>query len=134
MSALEVVEIKAFVPARDFVQSQQFYRDLGFTIASVSGGVAYFHHGPSAFLLQDFYVEALAHNLQMHLLVTDAQAWHDHAESLDLPTRYGVRAPTELVDQPWGMRDFSVFDPCGVCWRIAQNIPGFQPIGRTTAE
>jgi hypothetical protein len=33
LDALNAVEIKAFVPARDFVLSKQFYEDLGFTIA-----------------------------------------------------------------------------------------------------
>jgi uncharacterized glyoxalase superfamily protein PhnB len=130
MSTLAVQEIKAFVPSRDFAQSRQFYRALGFTQASEGGGVAYFHHGHSAFLLQDFYEPTLASMLQMHLQVLDVQAWFDHVQQLDLPTRYGVRAPTPLQDQPWGMRDFSLFDPCGVCWRIGQNIPGFQPVGR----
>lgn len=135
MNPLAVVEIKAFVPARDFAQSQQFYRDLGFTMASVGGGVAYFHLGGTAsFLLQDFYVAELADNLQMHLQVADARAWYSHIASLDLPTRYGVRAPTPLVDQPWGMRDFALADPSGVCWRIAQNIPGFQPLGRVSVS
>jgi uncharacterized glyoxalase superfamily protein PhnB len=26
-------------------------------------------------------------------------------------------------DQPWAMRDFTLFDPSGVLWRVAQNIP-----------
>ena len=44
MANLRVVELKAFVPATDYARSTQFYRDLGFTMAS-EGGVAYFHAG-----------------------------------------------------------------------------------------
>jgi hypothetical protein len=33
MKDMGVVEIKAFVAARDFAQSKQFYEDLGFAIA-----------------------------------------------------------------------------------------------------
>jgi hypothetical protein len=40
---LQVTEIKAFVPSKDFELSEQFYRDIGFTMASEGGGVAYFH-------------------------------------------------------------------------------------------
>jgi uncharacterized glyoxalase superfamily protein PhnB len=29
---------------------------------------------------------------------------------------------SELVQQPWHMRDFTQSDPSGVLWRIAQNI------------
>jgi hypothetical protein len=43
MSNLNVTEIKAFVPAKDFELSKQFYNDIGLTIASEGGGVAYFH-------------------------------------------------------------------------------------------
>jgi hypothetical protein len=46
---LTPVEIKAFVPARDYALSKQFYADMGFTMASDGGGVAYFHRGHVAF-------------------------------------------------------------------------------------
>ncbi|NBA14010.1 glyoxalase, partial [Aeromonas caviae] len=29
---------------------------------------------------------------------------------------------TELVTQPWRMKEFCLYDPSGVLWRIAQNI------------
>ena len=66
MPNLSTVEIKAFIPARDFEVSKRFYQAIGFTLASD----------------------------------TD-----------------------EPANQPWAMRDFTLFDPSGVFWRIAQNIP-----------
>jgi len=51
---LSCVEIKAFVPARDFALSLEFYQALGFKLASVFDGIAYLHCGESSFLLQDF--------------------------------------------------------------------------------
>ena len=120
MPNLRVTEVKAFVPARDFELSKQFYRDLGFTMASEGGGVAYFHHGHASFLLQDFFEPALASNLQMHLLVEDVQAWRDELIARDIAGRYGVKIGP-LVDQPWRMRDFFLYDPSGVLWLIAQN-------------
>ena len=51
---LRVTEIKAFVPAKDFERSKKYYRDIGFTLASEGGGVAYFHVGNASFLLQAF--------------------------------------------------------------------------------
>lgn len=120
---LRSVEIKAFVPAKDYALSQRFYQELGFIRASEGGGIAYFHHGDHcAFLLQDWYVQAFAENLQMHLLVEDVQAWYDRVHASGLAERYGVRL-TPPVKQPWAMIDFTLADPAGVCWRIAQNIP-----------
>jgi catechol 2,3-dioxygenase-like lactoylglutathione lyase family enzyme len=117
---LDVVEIKAFVPAKDFALSQAFYQALGFTLASVSDGIAYFHCGESSFLLQDFHVPEHTANFQMHLLVADVDAWH--ARACEVAERFYVRVG-EPADRPWAMRDFALFDPSGVLWRIAQNIP-----------
>jgi hypothetical protein len=129
MSALRAVELKAFVPAKDFALSKRFYADLGFVQRSEGGGVAYFCVDHSAFLLQDFYEQALAENLAMHLLVPDVQAWRAHIDAQDLAGRYGVRI-TPVTAQPWGITDFTVTDPSGVCWHIGQNTPGFEPVGR----
>ena len=74
MSNLATIEIKAFVPAVDFDRSKQFYQDVGFTMASDEGGIAYFHHGNCSFLLQDFYEPVHAQNFMMHMLVEDIHA------------------------------------------------------------
>ena len=121
MPTLDVVEIKAFIPARDFDLSLRFYQDLGFTLSYADAEVAYLHHGDSAFLLQNFHVEELAKNLMMHLLVKDVDAWHRHVTQADVAGRYGVTVG-EVVLQPWRMRDFVLTDPSGVLWRIAQNV------------
>jgi catechol 2,3-dioxygenase-like lactoylglutathione lyase family enzyme len=123
MTNLAPIEIKSFVPARDFALVKQFYQDLGFTLASSGDDIAYFHHGDCSFLLQNFYVRDHANNFRMHLLVHDVEAWWRHVEAAGLAAKYGVRIePPE--DQPWGMRDFTITDPSGVLWRIAQNIGG----------
>jgi uncharacterized glyoxalase superfamily protein PhnB len=119
---LNALEIKAFIPAKDYELSKRFYQALGFTMASDEDDIAYFHHGNTSFLLQNFYVPELASNLQMHLLVEDVNAWYAHVCALGIEQTFGVKI-TEPEDQPWAMRDFVLFDPSGVMWRIAQNIP-----------
>jgi catechol 2,3-dioxygenase-like lactoylglutathione lyase family enzyme len=122
MSNMSIVEIKAFVPARDFALSKRFYADLGFTIAWSSDDLAYVRYGEASFLLQNFYVAEHADNFMMHLLVEDVDAWWRHVETQALASRYGVLAePPE--DRSWGLRDFPIADPTGVLWRIGQNIP-----------
>ena len=54
MHNLTTVEIKAFVPAKDFDLSKRFYQDLLFTVAWSSDGLAYMRHGNTSFLLQEF--------------------------------------------------------------------------------
>lgn len=118
---MESIEIKAFVPARDFELSKRFYTDLGFVIPWSSDDLAYLHAGNSSFLLQKFYCQEHAENFMMHLLVADVEQWWRHVQSTQLVERYGVRAsPPE--DRPWRIRDFVLVDPTGVLWRIGQNI------------
>ena len=119
---LAVVEIKAFVPAWDFEVSKAFYQAIRFTLASSAQGIAYFHCGNASFLLQDFHVRAHADNFQMHLLVESVDDWHQRIEAERIAERFNVKVGTP-EDRPWGMRDFTLFDPSGILWRVAQNIP-----------
>lgn len=119
---LKPVEIKAFVPARDFARSKAFYQALGFTMAWSDDDLAYLHLGECSFLLQNFHVPEHSGNFVMHLLVEDADEWHRHASGLDLPARFGARVG-ELKDQPWAMREFALWDPTGVLWLVAHHLP-----------
>lgn len=121
MANLRVTEIKAFVPSKNFEVSKQFYRDLGFTMASEGGSVAYFHFGHVSFLLQDFCAEGSAENFNMHILVEDVEAWWNHVQASGVVSKYGVKC-TDIEVQPWKMKDFCLSDPAGVQWRIGQNI------------
>lgn len=121
MPNLRVTEVKAFVPASDFALSKRFYQDLGFTMASEGGGVAYFHRDHASFLLQDFCFDEHVKNFMMHLLVENVDDWHKQITESGLAEKYRVEVgPVEV--QPWRMRDFTLFDPSGVLWRIAQNV------------
>lgn len=120
MPSLSVHEIKAFVPAKDFALSKQFYQDLGFTMASDGGGIAYFHFDDASFLLQDFCAANFAENFMMHLLVDDVDAWWQQVQASGIIEKYQVQC-TPVVLQAWRMRDFCLYDPSGVIWRIAQN-------------
>jgi uncharacterized glyoxalase superfamily protein PhnB len=121
MDNLKAVEIKAFVPARDFALAKQFYEDLGFTIAWSDADLAYVRCGDCSFLLQNFYNPEHARNFMMHMLVVDVDAWWRQVQSSQLAGKYGVHAAAP-EERPWGMRDFTIADPTGVLWRIAQNI------------
>jgi len=56
----------------------------------------------------------------MHLLVENVDAWHERAKAVAQRFNVMVGAPE---NQPWAMRDFTLYHPRGVLWRIAQNIP-----------
>ena len=56
-------------------------------------------------------------------------AWRAHVDQANLVGRHGA-CITPVVEQPWGITDFTLTDPSGLCWRIGQNTPGFTPVGR----
>lgn len=101
MDNLNIVEIKSFVPAKDFECSKRFYQAMGFEMASDSGGIAYFRKGHCAFLLQDFYQPEHSNNFMMHLLVEDAESWRNHLLNTRIITEFDTSI-SELVSQPWG--------------------------------
>ena len=55
--SLEAIEINAFVPARDFDLSLQFYPDLGFEAEVLPGSMVCLYVGKCSFLLQRFHVK-----------------------------------------------------------------------------
>ena len=120
-SGFGAVEIKAFVPAKDFALSKRFYEELGFEIPWSDDTLAYMRLGDTAFFLQNFYVTEHASNFMMHLIVQDVESWWARLQKADIAARYGVRTVAPQ-DQPWRQRDFVLCDPSGVLWRIAQNI------------
>ncbi len=117
---LNAVEIKAFVPTKDFLLSKSFYEALGFEIPWSDEDLAYVRHGETSFFLQNFYIAELANNFMMHMLVENVDDWRAHILASGVRERFGLKVG-ELVDQPWRMRDFHVWDPSGVLWTFAQN-------------
>jgi uncharacterized glyoxalase superfamily protein PhnB len=120
MANLKTVELKAFVPAKNYELSKRFYQDVGFELKSDGHGVAYFCFGDSSFLLQNFYVKEFAENLMLHLLVEDVDAWWAKLNEVGIAEKYGVKM-SPVKQQPWRMRDFTLHDPSGVLWRVGQN-------------
>ncbi|MDF1747203.1 MAG: hypothetical protein P1V19_26170, partial [Gimesia sp.] len=103
MEQLETIELKAFVPAKDFALSQRFYQDLGFQIPWKSEELAYLHFGDCTFLLQNFYEKALAENFMMHLSVKSVGSWWEHVQKQKIAEKYNVKV-TEPEQRPWKMR------------------------------
>jgi len=124
MNPGDAVDLKAFVPARDYELAKQFYRDLGFTLNWSSDSIAEFQVGAFRFLLQPFYVADHAANFMMSLTVDDADAWWRHIEEIGLTKSYpGIMAKPPAL-QPWGLRVLYLTDPTGVLWHISDRRTG----------
>lgn len=121
MGTLRVRDLKCFVPARDYALSKRFYRDLGFAETWGNDEVCEFELGGYRFLLQNYYVKALAENFMMHLMVDDADRWWEHIQADGLVERYGLHMARAPELQPWGLRVLYLTDPTGVLWHIADD-------------
>jgi uncharacterized glyoxalase superfamily protein PhnB len=121
MESHKILDLKAFVPARDFALSRRFYSDLGFTEKWHNDQVAEFEAGDFRFLLQNFYAEGLAENFMMHLQVQDGDAWWKRISAADLKGKYQLHMVRPPALQPWGLRVLYISDPSGVLWHIADN-------------
>src|SRR5262245_22210161 len=121
MDPSPVLELNAFVPAKDFDLSKQFYSDLGFQLVWGNPDIAQFRIGSFTFLLQNFHVRQHAENFMMSLMVEDADCWWNHIERIGLQKKYPrmMLKPPEM--QPWGIRVLYVSDPTGVLWHIADS-------------
>jgi uncharacterized glyoxalase superfamily protein PhnB len=121
MDSEKILDLKAFVPARDFALSRRFYSDLGFTEKWHNDQIAEFQAGSFRFLLQNFHAAGHAENFMMHLLVQDADAWWKRIADASLKERYQLYMAKPPALQPWGLRVLFISDPSGVLWHIADN-------------
>ena len=116
-----VLDMKAFVPARDPELSKAFYTDLGFTINFSNDEISELQIGSCRFLLQKFYVPEHAGNFMMALTVEDSDAWWEHIQKKDFKKRYpGIMCKPPAM-QPWGLRVLYLSDPTGVLWHITES-------------
>jgi hypothetical protein len=124
MDPSPVIDLKAFVPAKDYNVAKQFYLDLGFTLNWGNEQISEFQIGSFRFLLQPFYVKEHSANFMMSLNVEDADAWWEHIERNGLKQKYpGIMAKAPEM-QPWGIRVLYLSDPTGVLWHISDQRSG----------
>jgi catechol 2,3-dioxygenase-like lactoylglutathione lyase family enzyme len=117
----KVVNMAAFVPAKDYELSRRFYADLGFTEKWGDGNACELVRDGFSFILQNFYVKEQADNFMMSLLVEDADSWWELVQRAGLKQKYGLHLANAPTLQPWGLRVLYLTDPTGVLWHIADR-------------
>jgi hypothetical protein len=92
MEPLATLDLRAFVPAKDFELSKAFYEAIGFTKTWEDPGMAEFRIGSNRFFLQNYYHEGRAKNCMLNLVVQDVSAWWAHILAAGLVDKFpGVR-------------------------------------------
>jgi hypothetical protein len=112
-----IKSIKPFIGAKDYIKSQEFYREMGFEATILSHNLIVFELEEFAFYLQDAYVEDWINNSMVFLEVEDINTFHNTLSKKDLPTKFeGVRL-SEIKLMPWGKVCY-LHDPSGILWHI----------------
>ena len=121
MTRSKILDLKAFVPARDLELSRRFYFDLGFHELWANDDACELELDGYRFILQKFFVKEHAENFMMSMLVEDADSWWQGIESLRLKEKYHLQTAKPPQLQPWGLRVLFLSDPTGVLWHIADR-------------
>ncbi len=107
---------KIVFPVLDMEEAQAFYRSLGFAVEGYDANYAWVTNAGDEVLhlAAADHFERGANRAAGYLHVQDAADWHTAW------TEAGI-AVGDLVDQPWGMREFTLIDPDGNFLRVGQN-------------
>lgn len=110
--------IRTFIGAKDYNESRQFYRELGFEEVVISKDMCLFKVNETlAFYLQDYYVRNWINNSMVFLEVDDVDAWYDHLDALGLHHKYKHVRLSPIKTWDWG-REIFMHDPSGVLWHF----------------
>ena len=113
--SMQAMDIRVFVPSKDYDESQCFYQALGFEMEPATGDLSIFSNGNCTFFLQRFYNEDFASNLMLQLIVSDIQEAFVTVSSIEgLNVRY---EPIKL--EPWG-KVIYLWGPSGELWHITE--------------
>jgi catechol 2,3-dioxygenase-like lactoylglutathione lyase family enzyme len=117
---MQITSIRAFIGAKNYTESRQFYRELGFEESVISQDMSYFKIAQNiGFYLQDYYAKEWIDNSMLFLEVSDTEQYWQRLKSLDLPHKYpGVRL-TQVIVREWGKECF-LHDPSGILWHFGQ--------------
>lgn len=112
--------VRAFIGAKDYEQSRNFYKDLGFEESIITGNMSYFKINETlGFYLQNAYVKDWVDNTMIFLEVENVDEHWNELQKLTLPQKYkGVRI-TPIKNLDWG-REYFLHDPSGVLWHFGQ--------------
>lgn len=114
-----IASIRPFIGARDFEQSSNFYRDLGFTEIRLTPKMSLFQNKKIGFYLQDAFVQDWVDNTMVFLEVENLDAVYQDLFALDLGLKYpGVRLLPIRIES-WG-RECFLHDPSGILWHFGE--------------
>jgi catechol 2,3-dioxygenase-like lactoylglutathione lyase family enzyme len=114
-----ITSIRPFIGAKDFEQSRNFYRDLGFTEIKLTLKMSLFQNKKVGFYLQDAFVKDWVDNTMVFLEVENLDQVYRDLLGLDLETKYPHARLVPIRVENWG-RECFLHDPSGILWHFGE--------------
>ena len=112
--------IRAFIGARVFEESRQFYSLLGFEEVVIDRKMSLFKVNEHlAFYLQDYYAKEWINNTMLFLEVDDLDRCQEDLLKKNLPARFNTVRFSAIRNEVWG-RELFMHDPSGVLWHFGE--------------
>ena len=111
---MDVIDIKTFIPSKNYDISKAFYSEIGFNAEYVNEDLTLFENGDCLFFLQRFYNPELANNFMLQICVADIQ------DAFDLCSRSLHKMKISSIEQQhWGSV-FYLWGPSGELLHITE--------------
>lgn len=112
--------VRAFIGAKDFEVSRNFYKEMGFQESIISKNMSYFKIFETlGFYLQDAYVEDWVNNSMIFLEVDNVERYYNELQNLGLHNKYKDVKLIPIRNDDWG-RECFLHDPSGILWHFGE--------------
>lgn len=110
--------IRAFIGAKNFEESREFYKDLEFLEVVLSENMSYFKVDEKlGFYLQKAYVKDWVDNSMLFLEVEDLEDYLEKLKAKNLQNKHSKVRLSKIVVNDWG-KEFFLHDPSGILWHF----------------
>lgn len=111
---MKALDIRTFVPSKNYEISKAFYEEIGFSSEYVSEELTLFESGDCFFFLQHFYNEELASNFMLQICVEDIE----EAFKLCWASKHKTKI-TSIQQERWG-KVFFLWGPVGELLHVTE--------------
>ena len=118
ISDATLLSLRAFIGAKNYTISRQFYTELGFEIIEIDSQMCLIQVKDNlCFYLQNAYVKDWINNSMLFLEVEDLDNYYQWILNKNLSNKFQGVHLTEIKNEPWG-REFFMHDPSGILWHF----------------
>ena len=112
--------IRSFIGAKNYQESRNFYRDLGFEEVELFPNMCLFKVNENlGFYLQDYYTKDWVDNLMLFLEVDDVEKCEKDLLAKGVDKKYKKVRFSNIKNEAWG-REFFMHDPSGILWHFGE--------------